>query len=35
MEKIIEKDLDILVKRLNELTNSPLTTYTKQKEGNI
>jgi len=34
MERITQKDLEYLVKRINEVTNSPATPYTRNgKEG--
>ncbi len=33
MQRITEKQLESLVERLNKVTNSPLTPYTKQADG--
>lgn len=35
MERITQKDLEYLVKRINEATNSPLEPYTKDADGNF
>ncbi len=33
MERIRQKDLEYLVKRINEVTDSPMTPYTKSKNA--
>ncbi|MCP4612105.1 MAG: hypothetical protein GY845_25690 [Planctomycetes bacterium] len=34
MERITERMLDLLVDRINKITGSPMTTYTKDDKGN-